>query len=148
MAGATLEFDFTLDDREAQRRLRQLIARGESLAPMLADIGEYLDLAHRERWDNQTSPDGEPWKPLKASTVMRKQRKGRDRGILVESGDLRDLLRYQIEGNELAFGSDRIYGATQQFGDEDRGIPARAWLGFSREDVLAIEDIVKDYVGL
>lgn len=146
MAGTSLQFGVTIDDRAVRRRLNDLIRRGEDLAPLLSDIGEYLDLAHRDRWDKEIDPDGAPWLPLALSTREAKERKGRDNGILIESTDLRDLLRYQIGTNVLDFGTDRIYGATQHFGDDDRGIPARAWLGFSDQDLDAIQDIVRDYI--
>ncbi|WP_241085742.1 phage virion morphogenesis protein [Candidatus Vondammii sp. HM_W22] len=52
--------------------------------------------------------------------------------ILVESGALRD---------SLEFGTDRKYGATHQLGDQERGIPARPFLGIDdqdRDEILAI----------
>lgn len=33
--------------------------------------------------------------------------------------------RYQVQGGELWFGTDRVYGATYQFGHPEDGIPAR-----------------------
>lgn len=144
MAGARLTID--LDDRAVQRRLAEMLRRGQNLEPVFADIGEYLDLAHRERFDREIDPQGDAWEPLAEKTIERKRKKGRDGGILVETGDLRDLLRYQISDDALEFGTDRIYGATQQFGDEDRGIPAREWLGFSREDMKEISDIIADWL--
>ena len=112
------------------------------MSPILREVGEYLDLSHRLRWDRAESPDGLPWKPLKAETVQRKIRKGRNRGILVESGNLRDLLRYQVSGEALYFGTGLVYGATHQFGRPEAGIPARPWLGISDDDEIAIEGIV------
>ncbi|MCO1337222.1 phage virion morphogenesis protein, partial [Microbulbifer sp. OS29] len=68
--------------------------------------------------------------------------------VLTLSGLLRNTLRYQVQGTELLFGTDRPYGAVHQFGATQgqfgktkRGgpipwgnIPARPWLGTSAED--------------
>ena len=60
MAGATLEFDaaaaLALIDEVAQA-----MGRPE---PLLHDIGEYLMIAHDQRFASQTSPDGTPWQAL------------------------------------------------------------------------------------
>lgn len=146
MAGSTLRVDVSIDDKAIQRRLESLIKRGEDLSPLMVDIGEYLELAHRDRWDKEIAPDGSPWQPLADRTRQQKERKGKDNGILLESADLRDLLRYQVANNILDYGTDRPYGATHQFGDEDRGIPQREWLGFSDLDLSEIGDIVTDYL--
>lgn len=123
--------------------------------PAQRQIGEYLDLAHRQRWDRAQAPDGAPWAPLSPVTVARKTAKGRPLGILVQSTMLRDTLRWAIQGRELVFGTDRPYGAAMQFGlargaagRTRRGtpipwgdIPARPWLGLSeadRQEALAI----------
>ena len=64
--------------------------------------------------------------------------------ILQDRGTLHDTLRYQASASGVEIGTDRIYGATHQFG---RGnIPARPFLGLSagdRQDILAI---VRDHL--
>ncbi|MGY0523026.1 phage virion morphogenesis protein, partial [Pseudomonas aeruginosa] len=76
---------------------------------LLQDIGELLLNIHRHRFRAQVSPDGTPWQPL-SPAYLRRKRKNRDK-ILTLDGHLRNLLRYQVEGNELLFGSDRPYAA-------------------------------------
>jgi phage virion morphogenesis protein len=155
MAGSFIEVK--VDDGKILEKLKQLSS--VQLGPVLKQIGEYLLLSHRERWDMQRSPDGVPWAPLTETTLGRKT-KNIDK-ILVESGDLRELLRYQIEGDTLRFGTDRIYGAAHQFGmpkgyagTTNRGspipwgdIPARPFLGFSRDDEAEILAIISDHLG-
>ena len=144
---------------------------GGNMQLVFADIGEYLLISHRERFDREEAPDGSPWEQLAESTLRRKMLKGvrREKGknrksltkkrgigtkagainalarsrILVERGDLQDTLRYQASADDLQFGTDRIYGATQQFGDEERSIPSREFLGLSeadQEEIMAIID--------
>lgn len=139
MAGAFLQFD------ENSQQVADAVAKVERLYGNLEepfqDIGEYLINAHHERFRLQQSPDGEPWAPL--SEGYRKRKKRNQDLILVLNGYLRDMPRYQATPQALMFGTDRIYGATQQFGDDSRGIPARPWLGLSpddRREVMAILD--------
>ncbi|MCK2046175.1 phage virion morphogenesis protein [Chromohalobacter moromii] len=46
----------------------------------------------------------------------------------------------------LEFGTDRIYGATHQYGDEDRGIAQREYLGFSDDDQANAAETLMDYL--
>ena len=43
---------------------------------------------------------------------------------------------------QARLGAYVLQGATHQFGDEDRGIPARPFLGLSDDDRVRIEDLV------
>lgn len=172
MAGASLAA-IELEDAEVLKAIDTLQKAGGRLEPVWRDIGEYLLISTRERFDREQAPDGTPWEPLAESTLQRKMLKGVQRGkgkkrkrlttrkgtlktgaisaalnskILVESGNLRDLMRYQIGQDGLKFGSDRIYAATHQFGDEKRDIPARPFLGLSEEDRQEILDILADHL--
>ncbi|WP_160286837.1 phage virion morphogenesis protein [Pseudomonas knackmussii] len=110
MAGAMLEV--TVSDSKVGQVLAELEQRLGSLRTPLADIAEYLHQSTDDRFRRQVAPDGSPWAPLAPSTLARK----RGNRILRESGDLQDTLRYQVSDNELAFGTDRPYGAIHQFG--------------------------------
>lgn len=156
MAGARIQLD--IEARSALEALGELLDRVEDPRPAFRDIGEYLDLAHRDRWDAQKAPDGTPWAPLSEVTKKRKTR-NRDK-ILVESGDLQDLLRYDVSLEELLFGTNQPYGAVQQFGakqgefgQNSRGapipwgdIPARPWLGLADEDEEPVLEILERHL--
>ncbi|PLX49125.1 MAG: phage virion morphogenesis protein [Desulfobulbaceae bacterium] len=172
MAGAGLAISVEIDDRQVREALTSLEKAGGNMHLAFQDIGEYLLISHRERFDNEQAPDGTPWEPLADSTLRRKMLKGVRRGkgkkrkslttsrgtkagaikalagskILVERGDLRDLLRYQAGGDSLEFGTDRIYGATQHFGDDDRNIPARPYLGLSDDDEAEVLRIIQAHL--
>lgn len=154
MAGAML--DIQLDSSQVGTALAELEARLGDLRTPLNDIAEYLHRSTDDRFRQQIGPDGSPWVPLSATTLARKK----GTRILRESGTLQDTLRHQVSGDELSFGTDRLYGAVHQFGQPSGGsgktrrgapipwgdIPARPYLGLSTEDKLEILAIITQYL--
>ncbi len=131
MAGAFVKVDLT-GREEIKKALNRLARRGRDLTPVFDDMGEYLLEAHEGRFDAGRSPEGDPWEPLSPRYKARKKRnKGK---ILVLDDILGGTLRYQTTAGSLLFGTDRVYGATHQFGRADAGIPARPFLGLSSDD--------------
>lgn len=147
MAGAFIE----LDDAEVHAALEKLLAKLGDLEPVFRDLGESLLISHRARFERGVSPDGVPWPDLSPATLARKP-KNRDK-ILVLDGWLRQL-NYAAGKTELRLGTDRVYGATHQFGARKgafgktrRGapipwgdIPPRPFLGLDeaeRAEILA-----------
>ncbi|MDT8428500.1 MAG: phage virion morphogenesis protein [Pseudomonadales bacterium] len=157
MTGATLNIDIDYDDTQVRKALLQLLNASVNLEPAFRQIGELLDLQHRERWDSAVAPDGTPWEPLADSTLKRKEKRGRPSDILVDSGNLRDLLRWQASPDAVQFGTDRVYGAVHQFGRGQLSsirtrktlpaIPARPWLGIAESDKPLIVDILARHIG-
>ena len=140
MAGARLELDF-----DARRAIGAAASAGTALrapAALLRELGDVLLPIHRRRFRAQQSPEGEPWAPLSPAYQRRKKR-NKNR-ILVLNNYLAGTLRYQIEGGDLLFGTNRPYGATHQFGRD--AIPARPWLGIGRQDALRLERTARDHV--
>lgn len=76
MAGA--EISIEIDDREVRQAFDRLIAAGGDLERAFHDIGDYLLISHRRRFENQVDPDGRPWAPLSEDYQARK-RKNRDK---------------------------------------------------------------------
>lgn len=157
MAGVTLT---AVGFEAVDAALLERINAARDPAPALRQVGEYLDLSHRQRWDRGQAPDGSLWAKLRPVTLARKQAKGRPLGILVQTTDLRDTLRWALQGRELVFGTGRPYGAAMQFGAA-RGafgktkfgapipwgdIPPRPWLGLSDADVAEARDILRRHL--
>lgn len=112
MAGVTLEFV----GREA---LSAISAAADALAtptPLQRDLGELLLIIHQARFRAQVAPDGTPWQALSPGYLKRKP-KNKNK-VLTLDGNLRNTLRYQIDGDDLLFGTDRPYGAIHQFGGQ------------------------------
>jgi phage virion morphogenesis protein len=142
MAGASVTIEF--DDREVRVALQRLESVTGNLRPVFAEIGEYLAKSHDDRFARQVTPEGEPWTLLSIDYVIRKE-KNWDK-ILTLDGNLRGTLHPAVSADELQFGTNRIYGATHQFGDPDRNIVARPFLGVSAEDETEILDILQRHI--
>ncbi len=142
MAGASL--NITIDDRELRALLQRLQARLSDLTPVFRDMGEHLLNSTRARFQSQTDPSGLPWAPL-SPTYQARKRKNKGK-ILTLEGRLRGLLNYQVSQDALRVGTPLIYGATHQFGDPRRNIPARPFLGLSAADRNDLLDILNDYL--
>lgn len=110
MTGATLEYD----NADAMGVLEKLQEKLGDLKPALQDIGEYLQIAHEQRFVDQVSPDGTPWAALSPS-YQRTKAKNKNR-ILFLDGRLAKNFRYQIGDNELNFGTNVPYAAHHHFG--------------------------------
>lgn len=153
MAGAML--NVVVDDSSVGKALEELIGRLGDLTTPLNDIAEYLHQSTDDRFRQKVAPDGSPWAPLSAVTLARKK----GTGILREKGTLQDTLRHQVTSTELAFGTDRPYGAVHQFGQKKGAsgssngrpipwgdIPARPYLGLSSDDETEVLLIIHDYL--
>ena len=143
MAGASISIDYEFPDKEVADRLRALVDAGEDLEPAFIDIGEGLLNSTHDRFEYMEDPEGNPWAGLLVDYQKRKK-KNKDK-ILVLEGYLRDTLAYNTHSQGLELGTNLIYGATHQFGDEDRGIEARPYLGVSEDDEQMIQDILQDH---
>lgn len=163
MAGATLEYD----NSAALDLLETLQERLGDLKPAYHDIGEYLTIAHNQRFKDQVAPDGTPWAPLSPS-YQRNKTKNRNR-ILVLNGYLEKSFRYQISDNELNFGTNVPYAAHHHFGTKPYtikpkskqalafggvvvkkvnhpGLPARPLIGVSEADNEEILTLLNEHL--
>lgn len=153
----------TVSDRQVQGVLRQLARLGREPRGFLGPIGMQIIGSTRERAQRGVAPDGTPWAPLNPDYAATK----RGGHMLRESGNLLGSLTREVDGGRLMVGTSRIYAAIHQFGGEiapRRGkrlafrmggatvfarrvrIPARPWLGISRDDVQMIEEEFADFV--
>ncbi|EAU53535.1 phage virion morphogenesis protein [Mariprofundus ferrooxydans] len=152
MAGASEIISIEYDDKAITEALERLQKATGDLEPAFIDIGEHLLESTQQHFADQVDPDGNPWAELTDATKARKK-KNADK-ILIGEGDLMGFMRYNADHNGLAFGSDRIYAAMQQFGGETaansaipgKTIPARPFLGISADDEQAIIGIVSHYL--
>lgn len=130
MAGTMIHVE--LDDRAISSKIRALRAFGQNPKDALDDIATYGENSTRERFHNQTGPDGKRWKPS-----IRVQLNGGK--TLTKDGHLGDSINSQATSKYAEWGVNRIYAAIHQFGgNAGRGlrtkITARPYLGVNAAD--------------
>jgi phage virion morphogenesis protein len=153
--------------------LRGLIERVEDLRPALLEVGEELTESTKKRFGTATAPDGTPWAPNSAVTLMRYgsmfarnkngtlkaagvRAMGSKKPLTGETRALQTTINYQVTGKTtVSIGSPMVYANVQQFGARagefgERvpwgAIPARPFLGVSEADRQNILDIVRGYL--
>ena len=98
---------------------------------------------NRRRLDQEKeSPSGESWAPLSETYAARKG--GGE--LLEESDSLLDSLTAQSGSDGVSLGSDLLYAAVHLYGDEERGIPARPYLGFSYDDLVELGEVAESFL--
>lgn len=124
-------------------------------------IAEGLRTSTVDRFAKQESPDGTKWQP----SIRVSQKGGKS---LILSSALRTSIKAESDRNGAAVGTNMVYAATHQFGDERTirakkskylkfqiggkwvsvpsvhvRIPARPFLGVSKEDEEEIREILE-----
>ncbi|MCL2790113.1 MAG: phage virion morphogenesis protein [Desulfobulbus sp.] len=175
MAGAAIEISVKVDDREILAALERLQAQSGRMASVFKNIGEHLLRSTQQRFHDQVDPDDRPWQALQASTVAAKAARGHSPSILRARGYLADLIRYQADDSGVRIGTNMVYGGIHQFGKKTSphvirprnkkalswpgarnpvrsvnhpgsNIPARPFLGISRQDKDRILEIIADHL--
>jgi phage virion morphogenesis protein len=127
---------------EVQAKLERL-AQAQYTA-VLEAIGAFQESRVRRRIrSGKTSYDGVPW--AQWSDRYAKTRHG-NQSLLLSNGDLLDSIQWSVDGNSVEISSNLAYAATHQYGDDERGIPARPFLDFADTDEAKITQLVQDYV--
>jgi len=147
MSGISIKVKF--DEREVTDFLGRLQARGENLAPVFKDFGEYMVRETEERFEGEHDPEGKPWTALSELTLAKK--KGSK--ILTEGVLLRPSIHAEPASDHVAIGTDKVYGAIHQLGGKaGRGrkvdIPERPYLGINDENRTEFIEIIKDHLNV
>ena len=173
MAGVAIHFDLQ-GLKAVQARLDRLGELGATeLRPLLEEIGETVASQTKQRFDDQTAPDGTAWAPSQRATDD-------DGQILVDKGILKNAIGYQVGSGQVQIGTNVVYGAVHQLGSADepvkvpahqrritqafgrelrfpvwvdvgaysfvQNIPARPYLGLSDADEAEIGQVVDDFI--
>lgn len=162
-----IEINVVADDKQIQTVLHRLAGLNHNLTPVFQDIGEYLLLSHRLRFDAGIAPDGTPWKANSAITP----KYGINRPLHGKTLNLRNGMVYQAGATSLRFGpsqATRAYAAIHQFGGvikpkngkalffqaagggyralKQVTIPARPYLGLSEADLrMVLRKLTHEY---
>jgi len=141
VTGAAINVNLLQDPRLARRldRLAEL-----DLGPLLEGIGAEVESQTRRRIQvDKVSPANEPWPEWSADYA---ETRHSGQSLLQGEGHLLNSLTYQVMGDSVLVGSPLVYAATHQYGDEDRGIPQREYLGLEGVDLDDVIGLVEDYL--
>lgn len=125
-------------------------------------IAEGIRTSTMERFDSEESPEGKKWKP----SIRATKNGGK---TLTKSTNLKNSIKIQADGTGAAIGTNMVYAATHQFGDDRTirakkskylsfqiggkwvrvpsvrvHIPARPFLGISKDDEEEIKAILEE----
>ena len=144
MTGALIEID-QADLRRFQRQLDRLIdARPRQALEQMAGAveGQTRDRIQHKK----AGPEGQAWDAWSDSyAATRIDKPGKS--LLQNEGDLLDSITTgEITDDGAEVGTNLIYAATHQFGDTERNIPARPYLGLSRANVDDLERLLQNWV--
>lgn len=151
---------------QAEQVLSELMGKMRSLRQPMNAIGNYMTNIMEESFDNEASPDGEAWHPLKIRTIhdsyggnqytkkgvqtKRFQKFSQNRKILQDTRTLRESTGYSADSDSVivgvnAYSKDRYpYPIVHQFGTENGDIPARPFMPITQDGELY--DNVKEEV--
>lgn len=133
------------------------------MSDVYVDIGEYMVRSTKTRFGRSEAPDGTKWRAKSQATLDRYRKRGdgpRPLPLIGPSERLRDEVNYTAGAGSVEIGSALEYSGVMQegaakgaFGNDKRGrptpwgdIPARVWLGLSRDDETNIIDIVDEAI--
>lgn len=141
------------DDREVMAALQRLLDKTGNLRPALEAIGELVSESTKRRFGTTIGPDGVLWAANSDVTI---ERKGHARPLTGITGELRDSIRYQLDGDfAVEIGSGKDQAAMMQFGGTTEEFPhlwgdisARPYLGISEEDKTAILAVIERHLNL
>lgn len=113
---------------------------------LLEELGEHFVHIVKERIQStKENPYGRDWQEWADGTRRQREYKGNTaQGLLWDTGDLLHSITFETGPNEVRIGSPLDYAKWLQDGTEN--MPAREFLGFSPDDLIAIDRIVDDYL--
>lgn len=165
-----------IDDREVLAAVQRLLDTGRDLKPAMQDIGEYLVVSTRQRFQDGVAPDGTPWARNSYTTFdrlaggMSKGSYGKDgrinakgasrvagkKPLIGETKQLSTKIFPRATAHGVEVGSPLEYAGTQQFGAKAKSfsggktpwgdIPARPFLGLSKDDEQQVLAILQEHL--
>lgn len=95
-----------IEDAGVTRLVNALVDAGENPEPWLAVIGRVLKSDVQLGFRTGNDPYGRPWAPLRSRSGQ----------ILVDRGHLMNSIDFDVEGDSVIVGTNKLYGGTHQLG--------------------------------
>lgn len=127
---------------EAIKKIENLANLGKNTEPLMNSIAGTLKNEIEFSFENEKSPFGERWKPLKEKTLKEKLKKGKSKNILVRDGNLsNNWLTESSNSKAVVFNNSENksvfkYGLAHQFGSSKQNIPTRPFLPINKNHKL------------
>lgn len=145
------------DNADVRAIISRLVSELEDPTPAFQDIGEYLVVSTKERFQEGIAPDGTPWAPNKDATAARK---GYNQPLIGETKRLSNEFHPEASASGVSIGTNLVYAAVQQLGAKKGSlgtsktgrplpwgdIPARPFLGVSDTDAENIVAIALEHL--
>lgn len=151
-------------DDDISRVLDRITHALTDMSPVMHDIGQFLMVSTKDRFEAGESPDGMPWAPKSQTTIdiyTARHDPVDPRPLFGPSSDLSRLWHFSYTRDSVELATATHYAAVMQFG-ADQGafgatahgapipwgdIPARPFLGLSEDDRAGIAEAVYDRIG-
>ena len=137
---------FKVRDKAVRDLLRKMAQKGVNLRPAMTEIKGVMVDAVEDNFEAEGRP--RRWKGLKAETKEARAKRGHWPGKILQGGSaggLKSSITGKADGKRAIVGTNKVYGATHQYGDASRGIPKREFLFLGRDDIEEIEEILLDH---
>ena len=132
--------------------LDSLLDKLDDLSEPMNDIAAVLESATESAFEAEADPTtGQTWASLSDAYLKANPKRQSGKILQASAGGLAASVAADSGDFWAAIGSNKIYAAIHQFGGTDNmpagpaGIPARPYLGVSREDEQSILEIVVDF---
>lgn len=143
MAGAMLQVEGKELER-LQNRLERFMGRVTQPAQGLKLIAAALESQTKERIVREKrDSEGRDWKQW---SEKYKRTRDANKSLLRNKDHLLQDIAADSDIDSATVFTTLDYGRTHQVGDDTRNIPARPFLGLSRQNALEIEEIFTDWI--
>ena len=142
--------EIRLDNKAVQDALLKVVAKAETLRPLMKNIAGIMADATEENFSQQGRPD--KWQELAESTIEKRKTAGHWPGqILQVEGRLATSITTQYDNESAIIGSNLNYAAIHQLGgqagkNKSVSIPARPYLKLTDDDLEDILDAVESFL--
>ena len=145
--------EIVLSDSPVLKVLGSLLDKLDDLSEPMNDIAAVLESATEGALEAEADPvTGQAWQSLSDAYLKANPKRQGGKILQASAGGLAASVTADSGDFWAAIGSNKIYAAIHQFGGTDdmpagpAGIPARPYLGVSREDEQSMLGILGEYL--
>lgn len=148
MAGAALAVEVNdAELRALNTRVNRMLSRVQNPADAMDHIAGMLESQTKGRIeDEKKAPDGTPWAEWSPDYAATRILGVHSKLIAKKKPGLFDDIAHESDAFKAEVFASLEYALTHQLGDDSRGIPARPYMGLSRENTADIEQTMAEWI--